>query len=165
MNSDASANLGDTNEGPDVRGAPSSPPIWWPTERSLDDVTSRPCIYIRNTRGPRTKPCGTPELTREDEVLVLTWTNWQLFVRSNSIQASTLMSMFRLWSLCRRSTWGTLSKAFGKTRNMQYVLEPRSRVTWRSWVNVRSWVSQEYNLQKPCWAKLKKKKKSLSWKS
>lgn len=40
--SDIGANLGDTKEGPAKREAPFSPPLWWRSECSLDDVTGKP---------------------------------------------------------------------------------------------------------------------------
>lgn len=48
-------------------------------------LVGRSFIYIKNKRGPKTEPCGTPDSTRDDnEFLLLTVTNFDLLVRKHS---------------------------------------------------------------------------------
>lgn len=85
-------------------------------------LVGRSFIYTKNKRGPRTEPCGTPDLTRDDdEFLLLTVTNCDLLVRKHSNQDKIYGSILSRLSLYSSSLCVTLSKAFAKSRKMQSV--------------------------------------------
>ena len=57
-------------------------------------MDGRSLIYIRNRRGPRNVPCGTTEVTEEEEdVLPSSTTFWYLSARKLCIQANVLLRM------------------------------------------------------------------------
>lgn len=76
-------------------------------------------VYIRNKRGPRTVPWGTPDKTGERlEERLLTCTNCLRFVRNALIQLKTCWCRLRRETFSRRREWSTLSKAFRSLETM-----------------------------------------------
>ena len=74
-------------------------------------------IMMRNSIGPSTDPCGTPDKTFLGlESTFSTLTLCSLFRRNSQIQLITFPVMFMLTSFLRRIAWSTLSKAFAKSR-------------------------------------------------
>lgn len=85
-----------------------------------DMLLGRSLIYIRNSRGPSTLPCGMREetLEREEEKL-LTTVNCCLLKRKFRSQDSE--SSFNAVNFIKRRQWATRSNAFEKSRKMQSV--------------------------------------------
>ena len=77
----------------------------------------RMLIYIRNSKGPSTDPCGTPWVTSIlSETVSLTIVCWILFVRYDSNQLSVTPLMPQWHSLSIKILWLIVSKAFWKSR-------------------------------------------------
>lgn len=125
----------------------------------IEDVTQegKSLINIRKRRGPNTDPCGTPDVTgTKGEKQSFTNTNWERLVKKTRIQESNEGSMLRVLNLWSSSLCDTLSNALAKSKNIQSARELRSRIRWRSWLNVSNCVSHEKILRKPCCAAEKK---------
>ena len=84
----------------------------------LDKSSGKSFVYILNSTGPITLPCGTPEIIFfHSEIDSPRTTRWRLFVKNASIQSYTLPEIPYLDSLSNNRLCGTLSKAFSKSRN------------------------------------------------
>ena len=109
--------------------------------------------YIRNRIGPNTDPCGTPLITSTHSeysprtiILIL------LSDRKSSIQHSTLPSIPYAESFCNNLFFGTLSKAFWKSKKITSTLYPLSTSSVQL-SNVSSkFVKQDLPFVKPCCA-------------
>ena len=83
----------------------------------LDRLSGKSFIYIINSTGPITLPCGTPEITSfHSEIDSPRTTRWRLLVKNASIQSKILPDMPYLDSFSNNRLCGTLSMAFSKSR-------------------------------------------------
>lgn len=123
----------------------------------MDDLMllARSLMQTKKSKGPKTEPCGTPDLTAqgfEEQLLAVTY--WVRLVRKHSIHFRVLGSIFSMLSFS--SNWcDTLSKAFAKSKKMQSTSILLSSAEMTSCVKHRSWVSHEWCLRNPCWNLLK----------
>ena len=103
-------------------------------------------IFRRNSSGPKTVPCGTPEVTREySDFTLLHTTSWRRLVRKDSIQRRTLPWIPYRHSLLRRRLWGTVSKALLKSSIPMSTWRFASLCLSSSCVVRRRCVSQEWS--------------------
>ena len=118
-----------------------------------DTHASRSLMNIRKSRGPKTLPCGMPDVILASElfcpstrtVCVLAW-------RKSLIQLSVLPWMPKCLTFASRWRWDTLSKAFSKSSRMTSVWDFLSSTLARSSMVTISWVSQDWCFLNPCWA-------------
>ena len=109
-------------------------------------------IYMRNSSGPRTDRCRTPEVTGIAlDVLPSSTTCCALPVRKPLIQARASPWIPYLSSLYRSLLCATLSKAVLKSMTAASIWTPACRLSWSSCTNSSSWVSQERPFLNPCW--------------
>ena len=109
-------------------------------------------IYTRNNNGPRTVPCGTPDVTLHlSEASPSTTTCWWRLVRKESIHLRVLLLIPMLWSFLRRRWCGTESKALLKSIMIRSTWPLSSKTLARSLTSADNWVSQERPLRNPCW--------------
>ena len=74
-------------------------------------------IIMMNRIGPRTVPCGMPDMTGAgEEIEPFADTCWVLLVRKVWSQTPTLPPILSSLSLEQRIEWSTLSNAFAKSR-------------------------------------------------
>lgn len=76
-------------------------------------------MYMRKRRGPRTEPCGTPEVTgqgRESESFAVT--NCVLLERKFSIHARMLESMFSFFLILSRAVGEGLNQRLSKNQEI-----------------------------------------------
>ena len=93
-------------------------------KRRTWDVTreGRSLIYRRKRSGPRTDPCGTPEVTGTwSDLMPYTTTDWDLPIRKDWIQDMVWSEAPCSLSLYSNLRWLTLSKALLKLRRIKSV--------------------------------------------
>ena len=109
-------------------------------------------MNMRKSMGPSTVPWGTPDRTEASlDAWPSTTTLWDRLDRNDSIQAMTLLSRLKSWSLRRRRWCGILSNAFAKSSTATSAWERLLRMAARSWDVMISYVSHERRLRNPCW--------------
>ena len=77
-------------------------------------------------------------------------TSWERPERKSAIHDRVLLLTPEWWSFRRRRRWGTLSKAFEKSRSTASICWLLSRSTERSCTVKISWLSVERFFQNPC---------------
>ena len=108
-------------------------------------------IYMKNSSGPRTDPCGTPEVIGTAlDVLPSSTTCCVLPVRKPLIQARAFPWIPYLSSLYRSLLCASLSKALLKSTTTASIWTPECWLSWSSYTNSSSWVSQERPFLNPC---------------
>ena len=116
--------------------------------RTFDLVLSgRSFMEIRKRMGPRTEPCGTPDVTGTVADFSLSITTVRVWSGKNAwihLRVGPLMPY--LWSLSSYFWWLILSNAFEKSSKTRSVWLP----LWSS-ASSLLWVSQDRLLRKPCW--------------
>ena len=92
-------------------------------------------IYSKKSIGPRTEPCGTPDVTSVmSDRAPLTETRCLRFDRKDVIQLCVLLPVIPYEvSLDRRRLCGTLSKALAKSRRIATVCVLLSIAVIQSW--------------------------------
>jgi len=113
-------------------------------------------MYMRNRRGPRNVPCGTPDITSTGLIdAPWTLTTCCLPTRKETIQSwrePLIPKCLSLW----RSLWcGTVPKALAKSNITASTCFVFSLAFQMWWTVVSSWVSQERLALKPCWKSLR----------
>ena len=117
------------------------------SENSLHSLlrpSDKSLIYIKNNKGPRIHPWGTPALTsaQEEHWPFKTTVCFLLRIKSRKMfMTSPLIPFWR--SLKIRPSCYTLSKAFEISRNISRTSYPLSNVFKISWLIVRIWLMQE----------------------
>ena len=114
------------------------------------NMLSMPMVYIRNRRGPRPEPWGTPcssEIGSEVEAFQKTCALLVLRYDENQDRAVPLMPALlqRLW---RRVKWSTVSKAALRLNRPSRVSWPLSAASMISELTLRTAVSVEKRGQK-----------------
>ena len=101
-------------------------------------------MYSKKSIGPRTEPCGTPDVTSVmSDRAPLTETRSLRFDRKDGIQWCVLPVIPYEVSLYRRRLCGTLSKALAKSRRMASICVLLSNAVIQSWTASISWDSQD----------------------
>ena len=91
-------------------------------------------MYSMKSIGPRTVPCGTPDVTSVvSDRAPLTETRCLRFDRKDVIQVCVLPVIPYEVSLDRRRLWGTLTKALAKSRRIASVGVLLSNAIIQSW--------------------------------
>ena len=91
-------------------------------------------MYSKKSIGPRTEPCGTPDVTSVvSDRARLTETRWLRFDRKNVIQLCVLPVIPYEVSLDRRRLCRTLSKALTKSRRIASVCVLLYNAIIQSW--------------------------------
>ena len=91
-------------------------------------------MYSKKSIGPRTEPCGTPDVTSVvSDRAPLTETRCLRFDRKDVIQLCVLPVIPYEVSLDRRRLCGTLSKALAKSRRIASVCVLLSNAIIQSW--------------------------------
>ena len=92
-------------------------------------------MYSKKSIGPRTEPCGTPDVTYYvvSDRAPLTETSCLRFDRKDVIQLCVLPVIPYEVSLDRRRLCGTLSKALAKSRRIASVCVLLSNAIIQSW--------------------------------
>ena len=112
-------------------------------------------MNIKNSKGPRTDPCGTPLSTSFHPDLVpfrrtLCWRPESQF----SIQCNILVLIPCHFSCKHNLLWGTLSNALLKSRYETSSCLPLSKLSVALSKNYNRLVKHERPLLKPCWVSL-----------
>ena len=109
-------------------------------------------MYSKKSIGPRTDPCGTPDVTSVmSDRAPLTETRCLRFDRKDVIQLCVLLVIPYELSLDRRRLCGILSKALAKSRRIASVWVLLSNAVIQSWTVSISWYSQDSPDWNPCW--------------
>jgi len=104
-------------------------------------------MKMRKSIGPSTEPCGTPLVTSDHD-------ERQPFKHTRCFRPlSHACIQLTLWLLSFISSlwWGTLSKAFAKSRNITATLWPSSTDFVTDSKKARRLVRQDLFLTNPCW--------------
>ena len=97
-------------------------------------------IYIRNSTGPRTLPCRIPfETSGHSEDCEFTSTCWLQLSTKLSIQLYTCPSIPYAWIIFKNFLWGTLSKAFWKSKYVTSTGFPSSILLVKCPITSNSW--------------------------
>ena len=110
-------------------------------------------VYKRNSKGPSTEPCGTPQRTRvEEDVFPAKWTDWNGSVKydANHRNAWSLMPN-DFASRSRRIVWSTVSKAADWSSIASRVCFPLLASDIRSDTTLARRVSVEWNFLYADW--------------
>ena len=120
--------------------------------RVVDETTDdKSFMKSMNKRGPKTVPWETGE-----ETVVAAMIGHQV-LHIVCVQAESWLSNHGdgLWPQCcsfiRSLLCGTLSKVLEKSRRIQSICSPTSRLIARSWMESISWVSVDRHFLKPYW--------------
>ena len=101
-------------------------------------------MYSKQSIGPRTEPCGTPDVTSVmSNRAPLTETRCLRFDRKDVIQFCVLPVIPYELSLDRSGLCGTLSKALAKSRRIASICVLLSNAVIQSWTVSISWDSQD----------------------
>ena len=102
-------------------------------------------MYSKKSIGPRTEPCGTPDVTNYvmSDRAPLTETRCLRFDRNDAIQLCALPVIPYEVSLDRRRLCGTLSKALATSRRMASICVLLSNAVTQSLTVSISWDSQD----------------------
>ena len=93
---------------------------------SPDAASSMSLMKIRNNNGPSTLPCGTPDNTSiQVENSPFRTTHWVLPVSQSEIHFQSCPRIPWLWSFFSSRCFGTISKAFAKSRKTMSAACPR----------------------------------------
>ena len=131
-------------ENREVSSANSSYSLLRPSAKSL--------IYIKNRKGPRIEPWGTPTLTSAQDEHWPFKTSLCFLLRRMSRKMLMISPLIPFWrSLKRRPSCHTLSKAFEISRNISQTSYPLSNSFKISWLIERSWMMQESPDLNPDW--------------
>ena len=107
-------------------------------------------IYIKNSRGPKTAPWGTPEITFVVwDLEPSTTTVCSLVFKKAAVQSNKGPCMPRNSSFPNRRSCGPMSKALEKSKMATSVWIPLSLVCYRSWRVSNRCVSHENFTLKP----------------
>ena len=107
----------------------------------LDVSSSKSFIYIKNSIGPNTDPCGTPLRTDfQFEISPSTITLCLLWVSHFSIQFITSLPIPWAFSLSNNLWCGTFAKAFWKSKYTTSTGDPSSTHFVISFKNIRDWL-------------------------
>ena len=91
-------------------------------------------VYSKKSIGPRTEPCGTPDVTSVmSDRAPLTETRCLRFDRKDVIQLCVLPVIPYEVNLDRRRLCGTLSKALAKSRRIASICVLLSNAVIQSW--------------------------------
>ena len=113
-------------------------------------------MYVRNRRGPRTVPWGTPERTGAGEDLApSTSTVCMRLERNDRIHRRSDPPMPNEESLLNKISWSTLSKALEKSKRMASVCSLLFRQRLKSLTVVMSCDTQLRFCLNPCWNSLR----------
>ena len=121
--------------------------------RMLDFIPhSMSFINNKNSNGPRTVPCGTPEITSsQEDWQPSTTTRCFLFQIKEEIQRLVVPVIPYDLSFSNNFWWGTESNALLKSKTSTSVRWPESRDAHQSLIESTNWVSHEKPDLKPCW--------------
>ena len=99
-------------------------------------------MYRRNSSGPKTAPCKTPEVTDDSGAWPSIGTCWRLFERKLCSYCKVVLSTSYCRSFNSRSWWGILLKAVLKPKRTLSFCSPLSKFAEMSWSVIRIWFSQ-----------------------
>ena len=128
---------------------------WYMRQSMANNLTcevttlGRSFICMRNNNGPKTVPWGTPDRTLHGEDLLPSTTVCSRVLKKAAVQSSNGPCMPKNRSLPNKRSWGTMSKAFEKSRIATSVWILQSLASSRSWSVRSNLVSQESFAQKP----------------
>ena len=112
-------------------------------------------MKMRNSRGPSTLPCGTPDKTSiQDENDPFSTTRCTLSPSQSPIHFSTFPSTPWALSFFRSLFTGTLSNALAKSRNATSNGVPSSTAAVAFSMNSSKFVTQDRPFMNPCWLRL-----------
>jgi len=123
-------------------------------KRRISDVmlSETSLMYRRKSKGPRTVPCGTPDVTGSQvDWDPFTTTRCLRLDKKELIQLSVLPRIPYESILVSKRWWGTESKAFEKSKIATSVGDPESRALAQSSIASINWVSHKWPDLKPCW--------------
>ena len=108
-------------------------------------------MYSKDKRGPRTLPCGTPDVTGAGpDVCPSTSTRWLLLARKLLIHMMMLPLMPQCCKLIASSWWDTLSNALLKSSSAKSICSPWSNAVAKSCSVMISWLSHDLLFLKLC---------------
>ena len=109
-------------------------------------------MKIKDNNGPKTVPCGTPDVTKTSTDLTPSrTTRWECCVRKHSIHPRIELSKPCCCNFNNSRWWGTLTNTLKESMITRSICFLWSRALASSSNKMRSWVSQPGRFRKPCW--------------
>lgn len=109
-------------------------------------------MKIKNNNGPKTIPCGTPDVTKTSTDLTPSrTTRWECYVKKHSIHPRIEPSKPCCCNFNNSRRWGTLTNTLQKSMITRSTCFLWSGAIASSSIKMRSWASQPRRSRKPCW--------------